>query len=243
MLWGALDAIIEDVGTFEAYGDATPISFYATGKKQGYRLHRPQRLAPERRVNHITREEKRAHQRRRADLLGGIIAASLLAIGFLVGRASAGEPEHPAPTAVAHVEPVSVPYIPPLDQPAAPDPLASLDIPLPPELTAVLVASCEADGVPLDIALGVMDIETGGTFDPDVVNPVSGCYGLMQLSPEYFPSSLSPVENIEAGVAYLGELMARYDGVDAALTAYHDGHDTGRRGYANAVLEAAEKWQ
>ena len=29
----------------------------------------------------------------------------------------------------------------------------------------------------------------------------------------------------------------------AALTAYHDGHDTGRRGYADAVLDAAEEWK
>ena len=116
-------------------------------------------------------------------------------------------------------------------------------IPLPEELIAVLVASCEAEGVPQDIALGVMDVETGGTFDPTAVNPVSGCYGLMQLNPVYFPSGLSPAENIQAGIGYLGELLARYGATDAALTAYHDGHDTGRRGYALAVLEAAEKWR
>ena len=116
-------------------------------------------------------------------------------------------------------------------------------IPLPPDLAAVLTVACEAEGVPQDIALGVMDVETGGTFDPTAVNPVSGCYGLMQLNPVYFPSGLTPSENIQAGIGYLGELLARYDTTDAALTAYHDGHDTGRRGYARAVLEAAEKWR
>lgn len=39
------------------------------------------------------------------------------------------------------------------------------------------------------------------------------------------------------------KLLARYGDTAAALTAYHDGHDTGRRGYADAVLDAAEEWK
>lgn len=31
--------------------------------------------------------------------------------------------------------------------------------------------------------------------------------------------------------------------LSAALCGYHDGHDTGRRGYSNAVLEAAGRWK
>lgn len=50
-------------------------------------------------------------------------------------------------------------------------------------------------------------------------------------------------ENIEAGMEYLGSLIERYGDLSAALCGYHDGHDTGRRGYSNAVLEAAENWQ
>ena len=135
-----------------------------------------------------------------------------------------------------------------VDRPTAPtlareEPVEQSGIPLSPDLASVLTAACEVEGVPLDIALGVMDVETGGTFDPTAVNPVSGCYGLMQLNPVYFPSGLTPSENIQAGIGYLGELLARYDTTDAALTAYHDGHDTGRRGYAIAVLEAAKRWE
>ena len=42
---------------------------------------------------------------------------------------------------------------------------------------------------------------------------------------------------------YLGSLIERYGDLSAALCSYHDGYDTGRRGYSNAVLEAAEIWQ
>ena len=43
--------------------------------------------------------------------------------------------------------------------------------------------------------------------------------------------------------ADLSGAILRGADLSAALCSYHDGHDTGRRGYSNAVLEAAEKWQ
>ena len=70
----------------------------------------------------------------------------------------------------------------------------------------------------------------------------AGCYGLLQINPQYFPSGLTPAENIEAGMEYLGSLIDRYGDLGAALTAYNAGSDTGDRTYASAVLEAAEKW-
>lgn len=114
------------------------------------------------------------------------------------------------------------------------------DVPLDYELQDCLRSACERYGVPYHIALGLIEVESG--FDREVVSP-AGCYGLCQLNPDYFPNGLSPAKNIEAGIEYLGSLLARHGDVGAALTAYHDGHDTGHRGYAEAVLEAAWKWQ
>ena len=103
-----------------------------------------------------------------------------------------------------------------------------------------LQEACEAHGVPLHIALGVIEVESG--FDPEAVSS-EGCVGLMQLNTKYFPAGLSPEDNIRAGVAYLGALLERYEGdTQAALTAYNAGHDTGSRTYANAVLAASERW-
>ena len=64
-----------------------------------------------------------------------------------------------------------------------------------------------------------------------------------QLNRDYFPSDLPAGENIRYGMEYLGRLLAQYDTIEAALTAYNAGHDTGSRVYANAVLAAAEKWR
>ena len=120
-------------------------------------------------------------------------------------------------------------------------PLYDPVIPLSEDLQFILRAVCEETGVELALALGAIEVESD--FRPDAVNRGSGCYGLMQLNPRYFPADLPPGENIRVGVEYLGQLLARYDTVAAALTAYNAGHDTGKRGYAHAVLAAAERWR
>lgn len=114
------------------------------------------------------------------------------------------------------------------------------DVPLDADLQAVLWEACEEYGVEYALALGLMEVES--SFREDAVS-AADCYGLMQLNPKYFPSSLSPEDNIRYGVAFLAEKIAQYDGdLEAALTAYNAGHDTGDREYAENVLTAAENW-
>lgn len=113
-------------------------------------------------------------------------------------------------------------------------------IPLNGSCRDALQEACEAHGVPLHIALGVIEVESG--FDPEAVSS-EGCVGLMQLNTKYFPAGLSPEDNIRAGVAHLGALLERYDGdIQASLCAYNKGYDDGGRRYARAVLDASEKW-
>lgn len=113
------------------------------------------------------------------------------------------------------------------------------DIPMSAEHQAALYEACEANNVPLELALGL--IYTESRFQADADNGTS--YGLCQLNRDYFPDGLSPEDNIRAGMEYLGALLDQYDTVEAALTAYNAGSDTGSRVYANAVLEAAEMWR
>lgn len=114
------------------------------------------------------------------------------------------------------------------------------DIPLDRELQAALREACQASGVPMSLALGLIEVES--SFQTDAVSS-KNAYGLCQLNPKYFPEDLTPSENIAAGVGYLGELMGRYETVESALTAYNAGSDTEDRAYADAVLAAAEKWR
>lgn len=113
------------------------------------------------------------------------------------------------------------------------------EVPLTAELQKIFKALCDQNNIPYHLALGL--IETESSFDPEADNGL--CYGLMQLNRDYFPDGLSPAENIQYGIEYLAYQMERYDTVDAALTAYNAGHDTGARSYANRVLEKAEIWR
>lgn len=115
------------------------------------------------------------------------------------------------------------------------------DVPLSYDLQDALHTSCERYEIDYTLALGLIEVESN--FDPEIVNPTSDCYGLMQLNVRYFPSGLRPEENIDYGLAYLREQIDRYGSLEAGLQAYHDGHDTGARWYARAVLEAAEHWR
>ena len=141
----------------------------------------------------------------------------------------------PEPTAVPEPSPTPDPLSTPTPDKPAYDPA----VPLAADLQIILREACEENEV--DLALGVIEVESD--FQMDAVNQKSGCYGPMQLNPRYFPADLPPGENIRIGVEYLGQLLARYDTVEEALTAYNAGHDTGARGYANAVLAAAERWR
>lgn len=112
-------------------------------------------------------------------------------------------------------------------------------IPLSPKLQAALYDACAESGVPLPLALGLIEVESN--FEPYADN--DGCYGLCQLNRNYFPDKLSPADNLRAGIGWLGKLLEQHGNLTAALCAYNSGSDTGARGYANAVLSAAERWE
>lgn len=113
------------------------------------------------------------------------------------------------------------------------------DVPLPAELQAALLAICEENRVDPLLALGL--IETESNFQPDIVSPW-GDYGLCQLNHLYFPTDLTPEQNMAAGIGLLAANLRRYGTIEAALTAYNRGHDDGTRSYASVVLRNAEKW-
>lgn len=114
------------------------------------------------------------------------------------------------------------------------------EIPLSAELQQVLFDCCDEYDIPYAVALGL--IQTESNFNPYAVS-CCGCYGLCQLNPLYFPSWLSPEDNIRYGMEYLAHQISVYGSVPAGLTAYTMGHDNGSRNYANAVMGYAAQWE
>ena len=72
------------------------------------------------------------------------------------------------------------------------------DVPLDFDLQDILYTACEAIGVRREV--GIALIEQESDFNPTAVSP-SGCYGLCQLNPRYFPADLSDADNIRTGIA------------------------------------------
>lgn len=112
------------------------------------------------------------------------------------------------------------------------------NIPLDYELQDTLHIVCDEFKVDYRLVLGLIEHES--SFNIQAVNKNSGCYGLMQLNPKYFPKDLDAHGNIIYGVEYLAQCINRYDGnISAGLRAYNRGYDDGKKGYSNIVLKYA----
>lgn len=166
----------------------------------------------------------------------GVILGCLLAcLGPGEGREAHAQPheaDKPIAVAAAYQRPVETGRIEELIEYRNPTPLSD-------ELFRAVDAAAVEHGVPVCLALGLIQVES--SFDPDAVSS-HGSYGLCQLNPKFFPSGLSAEENVQTGLAHLGSLLERYDTM-TALTIYNAGRDTGDREYANKVLDAAWAWE
>jgi soluble lytic murein transglycosylase-like protein len=120
-------------------------------------------------------------------------------------------PPAPAPATPAPAPVVPPPILPEIDKPLDPRRLAD--------------EAARRNNLPEALIRSIMRAESG--FQPNALSP-KGAIGLMQLMPataqSYGADPRDPAQNVEAGAAYLRELLIKYDG-DArrALAAYNAG--------------------
>lgn len=199
-----------------------------------------------------TREERQRRKDWRTAKLWGCVSGICigLVLGIIIGNSAAGfavgeVTPSPEPQQMEETLPDPVTYE-DIQPPDYETEVAMLtvewDVPLTAEEMTAVLETCEAGHIEVPTGLGLIKVESD--FRANALNPESGCYGYCQLNPQYFPSDLSPADNIRAGLEYLAYQLERYGGdLEAALTAYNAGYDTGSRTYADMVIAAAAEFE
>jgi soluble lytic murein transglycosylase-like protein len=108
---------------------------------------------------------------------------------------------------------------------AAPTVSAPTPAPAPLNARALIDAAARKTAIPPKLLHSVVAAESA--YRPDAISP-KGAIGLMQLMPataaQYGADPMDPAQNVEAGTAYLRDLLLKYNGdVAAALAAYNAG--------------------
>jgi hypothetical protein len=108
---------------------------------------------------------------------------------------------------------------------------------------AQMLASAAATyGIAPELALAVAQRESG--LNPNLINPVSGAAGVMQLMPATaaalgVTNIMDPLQNVNAGVKYLAQLVNKYGGdVGMAVAAY----DWGPGNLDKAIAQYGDNW-
>ncbi|MCI5563833.1 MAG: transglycosylase SLT domain-containing protein [Intestinimonas massiliensis] len=175
-----------------------------------------------------------------------VLLATMLCFASTGGRtreahAPTHEADKPIATAAAYQRPAETGRIEELIEYRNPTPLSD-------ELFRAVDAASVEYGVPVCLALGLIEVESG--FDAEAVGPDGEDIGLCQirtsnhawLMSETGADPMTPEGNIQCGMWLLGDLLSRHDTM-GALTAYRWGRDTGDREYANKVMETAWAWE
>lgn len=114
------------------------------------------------------------------------------------------------------------------------------DIPLEPEMQALLYDACGETGVDYELALAVVRKETGYR---NLIGDGGESFGYMQVQPRWHcdrmerlgvTDLMDPLSNFRVGCDYLAELLEKYE-LEAALTCYNTG-SPGHTEYADIVI-------
>jgi hypothetical protein len=117
------------------------------------------------------------------------------------------------------------------------------------EVQDVIFAECEKYGISPAIVIAMIERESN--YKADAIGDKGRSWGLMQIQPQWHykrmkklgcTNLLDPIQNVEVGIDYLGELYIRYNDISKALVAYNRGSYNGViTSYAVEVIARANE--
>ena len=170
-------------------------------------------------------------------------------VGYVIGRVSASDSETtndyvPQSTTVQVVEltPTEVTHVTNETEDCI---TVYYDCPLSYELQDYIRELCEDNGVPMELVIAMIEVES--SFRADVVSGTND-YGLMQintvnhgwLSEEYgITDFLDPYQNVFCGITILAQHYNRFEDIDKALMAYNLGAAGAKRLWDKGIYETS----
>lgn len=115
------------------------------------------------------------------------------------------------------------------------------DVPLSDSLQRYIYEICADEGVPVTLALAIIEHESG--FNPEVISSTDD-YGLMQINAvnhEWLEEKyriadfLNPYQNAFCGITIIGSYIEKYDDYGKALMAYNMGDYGAQKAWENGV--------
>lgn len=164
------------------------------------------------------------------------------AIGFAAGM-TIGKITTPSKT-VTITETVEVPAL-VTDKLVETKDVFLFDVPLSDSLQRYIYEICADEGVPVTLALAMIEHESG--FNPEVVSSTND-YGLMQinainhewLEEKYRTADfLNPYQNAFCGITIIGSYIEKYGDYGKALMAYNMGNYGAQKAWENGITSTA----
>ena len=136
---------------------------------------------------------------------------------------------------------------------------AHAENPLDKEIQVFLEEQCDVFDVPVPLAMAVMHVETGGTFNTNLISSTND-YGLFQINQVHHEwlrnagctNLFNPRHNIIAGLMILSDAISRTNTTEQALVMYNHGSGSAKRlfaqgtystPYSRKVLELEQTYQ
>ena len=119
------------------------------------------------------------------------------------------------------------------------------DIPLKLDIQRHIFDECQLHGVPYELAMAVMYVETGGTYKTDLKSKTndSGLFQINDVHKQWLKESgitdlYNPYQNSSAGIWILKDALSKGDNIHTSLMVYNMGHGGAKKLWKKGIYSS-----